>query len=89
MNADGLDEPSFFEKIFTAKDTKKHKGNAARTLNSKRGRTLENKRNPQQTPRLSDLAAHNGPSFGFRARLLRNNCVDYRARDNALDPALG
>ena len=88
MNADGLGEPSFLEKRFTAKDTKRRKGNAARTLNRKRA-GVKNQRNPQQTPRLSDLAAHNGPSFGFRARLLRNNCVDYRARNNALDPALG
>jgi hypothetical protein len=41
MNADGSGELSFLEKRYTAKDAKRRKGNAARTLNSNRGQKFE------------------------------------------------
>jgi hypothetical protein len=37
----------------------------------------------------SDLAAYNRPPLGLRARLLRDNCIDHRTGDKALDSTLG
>src|SRR5438105_6503938 len=55
----------------------------------RRGQKLKTGEILRETTTSSGLAAGCGPPRGFRAGLLRDDCIHHGARKNAFDPSLG